>query len=153
MKLLLNFLNLLILYSFFPTSFATTWPSFHLPTPDFLKTSHLFSSQNCPDNKVKAVHLSTLAFSSFCQNYCPKEWTWVMVSKQDCFDPASLKLSNYEIMHIHDPDGTTNYSVVTATYGNDAVPSLFSLVFTTPVNEHWFCVGENNQLTVCANDI
>jgi hypothetical protein len=115
-------------------------------------------TNGCSKGKARVKNGTSINIHQFlCKTFCPSEWIWVSSSDETCLDlNSNFELQNYHISHIKDENGNTNYSIITASYGqlNSNIAS-FKFIFTTQPNMNWYCYEMNTQLhsITCANDV
>jgi hypothetical protein len=141
----------LIAYSFLllPSFSYAGWPLFAAPDQQFLLANNYLTEKQCSPGKVRLVPHPVIPIKqTLCKSFCPDEWVWMGENDSQCHELVDIAFQKYEITHVNQQDGTTSYSVITASYG------AFKFTFTSKPGEHWYCIEGNPDLhfVMCAND-
>ncbi len=154
----IRFLLFLLLNVSSSSVFATNWPIFIAPDMSFLLQHDHIETKNCPVGEGKLLANVMINIKQFlCKNFCPGIWNWISASDEKCHPLATDFLFNgYDIFNYYNKNGTSNFSVITASYGKiNTRETNFKFVFTSLPGDFWQCYELNPQRhsLSCANDI
>lgn len=137
--------------------YASSWPSFKVPTGLFLQGQRVIDEGGCSSNQGRMVANGVVPVSGLCGAHCPSSWNWVSAGDGRCHRlDLDFEILDLSIKHYTDSHGMTNYSEVNVRYGNAGTKeAVGSVTLTTPQDEHWYCIEKNPgaRVVTCANDI
>lgn len=129
--------------------FAAT-PEFTAPSPQFLFANNYLVA--CANNKVRFIsNLNIRIKNNLCKTFCPDDWSWI-TNHSDCFVYDTLKFKRFEIEHVVNKNGITNYSKINVIYTTNKNNHV-KMSFVTKPGEHWHCIQSNLYNIECANDM
>ena len=135
---------------------AASWPVFSAPSKEFLLQNYVDSRQCLPgQGKIKS-NIVINVNKNVCKTFCPSSWNLIAVSDDECHDLKELEFQGYGFNYQRNDDGTMNFSVISASYGEtNSHRSFVKFIMTTVPGEYWQCYEINPEMHLisCANDI